>query len=115
MFNRKRTVFPAAAPPEGFFTQETIAGGIVLPDTPKDKPREGTAVAAGPGRLRESSEERRPLEVRPGDRILFGSDAGEEVRVDGKDSLILNEDDIRVVLSKGLPNRVIIGPPAKTQ
>lgn len=79
--------------------QETTAGGIVLPDTAKDKSREGTVVAAGPGRLLESSGERRPLEVHPGDRILFGSYAGEEVQVDGKDYLILKEDDILAVLS----------------
>lgn len=79
--------------------QETTAGGILLPDTVKDKPREGTVVAAGPGRLVESTGERRPLEVHPGDRILFGSYAGEEIRVDGKDYLILKEADILAILS----------------
>lgn len=78
---------------------ETTAGGIVLPDTAKDKPREGTVVAAGPGRLLESNGERRPLEVHPGDRILFGSYAGEEIRIDDKDYLILKEEDILAILS----------------
>ena len=77
---------------------ETTAGGIVLPDIAKDKPREGTVVAAGPGRLLESNGELRPLEVQSGDRILFGSYAGEEIQVAGKEYLILKEEDILAIL-----------------
>ena len=69
---------------------ETTSGGIVLPDTAKDKPREGTVIAAGPGR---------PLEVHQGDRILFSSYAGNEVNVDGKDYLIVKEEEILAILS----------------
>ena len=78
--------------------QETTTGGIVLPDTAKDKPREGTVVAAGPGLLLENGQ-LRPLEVHQGDRILFGSYAGNEVKVDGKEYLIMKEEEILAVIS----------------
>jgi chaperonin GroES len=78
--------------------QETTSGGIVLPDTAKDKPREGTVIAAGPGRLLDNGQ-LRPLDVHQGDRILFGSYAGNEVEVDGKEYLILKEEEILAILS----------------
>jgi len=80
-------------PPSG-----TTSGGIVLPDSAKDKPREGTVIAAGPGRLLENGQ-LLPLEVHQGDRILFSSYAGNEVKVDGKDYLILKEEEILAILS----------------
>ncbi len=83
---------------ERLLPQEKTTGGIVLPDTAKDKPREGTVIAAGPGRLLENGQ-LRPLDVRQGDRILFGSYAGNEVLVDGKEYLILKEEEILAVLS----------------
>lgn len=78
--------------------QEKTSGGIVLPDAAKDKPREGTVIAAGPGRLMDNGQIR-PLEVHQGDRILFGSYAGNEVEVDGKEYLILKEEEILAILS----------------
>jgi chaperonin GroES len=86
-----RVVVERAAP------AEKTAGGIVLPDTAKDKPREGKVVAAGEGRVLENGE-RRPLEVKPGDRVLFSSYSGSEVQVDDKDYLILKEEEILAVL-----------------
>ncbi len=78
--------------------QEKTSGGIVLPDTAKDKPREGTVIAAGPGRLLDNGQ-LQPLEVHQGDRILFGSYAGNSVEVDGKEYLIMKEEEILAVLS----------------
>jgi chaperonin GroES len=79
--------------------EEKTAGGIVLPDTAKDKPKQGTVMAVGPGRVLENGEVK-ALEVKKGDRVLFGSYAGTEVKVDGKDYLIMNESDILAVLGK---------------
>ena len=78
--------------------QEKTTGGIVLPDTAKDKPREGTVIAAGPGRVLDNGQ-LRPLEVHQGDKILFGSYAGNEVQLDGKEYLIMKEEEILAVLS----------------
>ena len=78
--------------------EDKTSGGIVLPDAAKDKPREGTVIAAGPGLLLENGQ-LRPLEVHQGDRILFGSFAGNEVQVDGKEYLILREEEILAILS----------------
>jgi chaperonin GroES len=78
--------------------QETSSGGIVLPDRAKDKPQEGTVVAAGPGRLRQDGQ-LQPLEVHEGDKVLFGSYAGNEVKIDGKDYLIMKEEEILAVVS----------------
>ncbi|HXX93830.1 MAG TPA: co-chaperone GroES [Planctomycetota bacterium] len=75
------------------------AGGIVLPDSAKDKPKQGTVVAVGPGRILENGEVK-ALEVKKGDRILFGGYAGTEVKHDGKEYLILSENEILAVLGK---------------
>ena len=87
-----RVIVERAPPPA------KTAGGIVLPDTAKDKPREGTVIAAGPGLVLDNGQ-LRPLEVHQGDQILFGSYAGNEVQLDGKDYLILKEEEILAVLS----------------
>lgn len=79
--------------------EEKTAGGIVLPDTAKDKPKQGTVIAVGPGRVLENGEVK-ALEVKKGDKVLFGSYAGSEVKVDGKDYLIMNESDILAVIGK---------------
>ena len=73
--------------------QEQKMGGIIIPDTAKEKPQQGEVVAAGPGR-RKKSGERVPLEVKAGDRILYGKYSGTEVNMDGQTFLILHEDEI---------------------
>jgi len=77
--------------------EERTAGGIVLPDTAKDKPKQGTVIAVGPGRLLENGEVK-PLEVKKGDRVLFGGFAGSEVKLNGKEYLILSENEILAVI-----------------
>src|SRR5262245_31460233 len=78
--------------------QEKTAGGIVLPDTAKDKPQRGKVVAVGEGRVTKDGK-RRPLQVKVGDRVLFTSYAGEEFKVDGdKKVLLMREDDILAVV-----------------
>ena len=79
--------------------EQKTAGGILLPDTAKDKPKEGVVVAVGPGRVLENGETR-ALEVKKGDKVLFGGYAGSEVKVDGKDYLILSESEILAVIGK---------------
>ena len=72
---------------------DTTEGGIVLPDAAKEKPREGEVVSVGAGRLLESGE-RGPMQISVKDRVIFGSYAGTEIKVDGEERLILREDDI---------------------
>ncbi len=76
---------------------ETIRGGIVIPDTAKEKPQQGEVIAAGNGKLLENGE-RAPIDVNPGDRILFGKFSGSEVKIDGEEYLILREDEILAIL-----------------
>ena len=73
--------------------QEKTAGGIIIPDTAKEKPQEGEVIAAGSGTKTEDGK-LLPLDVKAGDRILFGKWSGTEVRVDGEDLLIMKESDI---------------------
>ena len=73
--------------------EEKTAGGIIIPDTAKEKPQEGEVVAAGSGARNEAGEVH-PLEVKAGDKILFGKWSGTEVRVNGEDLLIMKESDI---------------------
>ena len=73
--------------------EEKTAGGIIIPDTAKEKPQEGEVVAVGPG-ARDEDGERIEMDVKSGDRILFGKWSGTEVRVDGEDLLIMKESDI---------------------
>jgi chaperonin GroES len=72
---------------------ERTAGGIIIPDTAKEKPMEGEVVSVGPG-VRDESGKLTELAVNPGDRILFGKWSGTEVRIDGEDLLIMKESDI---------------------
>ncbi|OPY12303.1 MAG: 10 kDa chaperonin 5 [Syntrophus sp. PtaB.Bin001] len=72
---------------------EKTAGGIIIPDTAKEKPQEGKVIAVGPGK-RDDEGNRRPLNVKEGDRILFGRYAGTEIKIDGVEHLIMREDDI---------------------
>ena len=73
--------------------EEKTAGGIIIPDTAKEKPQEGEVIAAGTGSKAEDGKVT-PLDVKAGDRILFGKWSGTEVRVDGEDLLIMKESDI---------------------
>ncbi len=77
--------------------EQKTAGGIIIPDTAKEKPQEGKVVAVGPGKTNEQGE-RTPLEVKAGDRILFGKYAGTEIKIDGEEQIFMREDDILAVL-----------------
>jgi len=77
--------------------EEKTAGGIVLPDTAKEKPRQGKVLSLGEGKLLESGK-RAPFQVKEGDRVLFSSYAGNEVTVDGEEYLIMTEEDILAVV-----------------
>ena len=80
-------------------SEEKTAGGIIIPDTAKEKPSEGVIEAVGPG-ARDESGKIQPLDVKVGDRILFGKWSGTEVKLDGKDLLIMKETDIMGVIGK---------------
>ena len=77
--------------------EEKTAGGIIIPDTAKEKPMQGEIIAAGPG-ARDEQGKLVPLDVQAGDQILFGKWSGTEVKVDGEDLLIMKEDDIMGVV-----------------
>ena len=77
--------------------EEKTAGGIIIPDTAKEKPMEGEVIAVGPG-ARDEQGKLVPLDVKAGDRILFGKWSGSEVKLDGEDLLIMKESDILGVL-----------------
>ena len=77
--------------------EEKTKGGLVLPDTAKEKPQEGKVISVGSGRLLEDGSVKK-LEVKPGNRILYGKYAGTEVRVNGEDYLILKEEDVLAVV-----------------
>jgi len=79
--------------------EEKTAGGIVLPDTAKDKPKQGTVVAVGAGRVLDNGEVK-ALEVKKGDRVLFGAFAGSEVKLSGKEYLVMSESEILAVIEK---------------
>ena len=74
-------------------------GGIIIPDTAKEKPQEGEIVSVGPGALNEKTGARTPLELKAGDRVLFGKWSGQEVKVDGVDLMIMKESDVLGTLS----------------
>jgi chaperonin GroES len=77
--------------------EEKTKGGIIIPDTAKEKPQEGEVLSVGPG-ARDDSGKLQPLDVKTGDRILFGKWSGTEVKLDGEDLLIMKESDILGVL-----------------
>ncbi len=79
--------------------EEKTKGGIIIPDTAKEKPVEGEVVAIGNGKVLEDGTTRK-LDVKVGDRVLFGKYSGTEVKLDGEDRLIVREDDILAVLEK---------------
>jgi chaperonin GroES len=77
--------------------ERTTAGGIVIPDTAAEKPIQGEVLAVGNGKILDSGENR-PLDVKVGDRVLFGKYSGTEVKLDGKEFLVMREDDIMGVI-----------------
>ncbi|MBM84784.1 MAG: co-chaperone GroES [Rhodospirillaceae bacterium] len=78
-------------------SDEKTAGGIIIPDTAKEKPMEGAVIAVGPG-ARDDSGKITELDVRPGDTVLFGKWSGTEVKIDGEDLLIMKESDIMGII-----------------
>jgi chaperonin GroES len=78
--------------------EEKTAGGIIIPDTAKEKPQQGKIVAVGPGG-RDENGKLIPIDVKPGDRVLFGKWSGTEVKIDGQEYLIMKESDIMGVLT----------------
>ena len=82
--------------------EEKTAGGIIIPDTAKEKPMEGEIVAAGPG-ARDETGKLVPLDVKAGDRILFGKWSGTEVKLDGEELLIMKESDIMGIIEASPP------------
>ncbi|MCA3376730.1 MAG: co-chaperone GroES [Roseomonas sp.] len=78
--------------------EEKTAGGIIIPDTAKEKPQEGEVVAVGAGTLNEKGD-LRPLDVKAGDRILFGKWSGTEVKLNGEELLIMKESDVMGILT----------------
>jgi chaperonin GroES len=77
--------------------EETTKGGIIIPDTAKEKPVEGKVIAVGDGKITEDGK-RQPLEVKKGDKILFGKYAGTDINIDGEEHLIMREDDIIAIV-----------------
>jgi len=79
--------------------EEKSRGGIIIPDSAKEKPGEGEVIAVGSGKANEKGQIR-PLDVKKGDRVLFGKYSGNEIKVDGVDHIILREDEILGVIEK---------------
>ena len=82
-------------PEEG---EETTVSGIVIPDTAKEKPQEGTVLAVGPGKRSDNSGEIIPVDVKEGDRVMYSKYGGTEIKVDGEDLLILSARDVLAVV-----------------
>ena len=84
--------------------EEKTAGGIIIPDTAKEKPMEGEVVAVGPG-TRSEDGKLHPLDVKPGDRVLFGKWSGSEVKIDGEELVIMKESDILGIIEGGAASK----------
>src|SRR3989441_13364260 len=84
--------------------EDKTAGGIIIPDTAKEKPTEGEVIAVGPGG-RDESGKLIPIDIKPGDRVLFGKWSGTEVKIDGVDYLIMKESDIMGVIEQTLAHK----------
>ncbi len=78
--------------------EEQVKGGIIIPDTAKEKPQEAEVVAVGPGKLQDDGK-RQPMDVNSGDRILIGKYSGSEIKIDDEDYVILREDEILAVVN----------------
>jgi chaperonin GroES len=77
--------------------EEKTSGGIIIPDAAKEKPQEGKVIAVGKGKILENGKVS-PLDVKKGDRILFGKYSGQEIKIDGEEHLIMREDDILAII-----------------
>lgn len=77
--------------------EEKTVGGIIIPDTAKEKPQEGKVIAVGPGKVNDKGEKLK-LDVKAGDKVLFGKYSGNEIRIDGVEHLIMREDDILAII-----------------
>jgi len=84
--------------------KESIKGGIIIPDTAKEKPQEGLVIAVGNGKILENGT-KISLEVKDGDRVLFGKYSGTEIKVDGEEYLIVREDDVLGILSESAKSK----------
>jgi chaperonin GroES len=80
--------------------KEEVKGGIIIPDTAKEKPMEGEVISVGPGKMMEDGK-RSPMDVKAGDRVLFGKYAGAEIKLDDKEYVIMREEEILAILVKG--------------
>jgi chaperonin GroES len=80
-------------------TSNQTAGGLFIPDSAKEKPQEGEVIAAGAGKYKETGE-RKPLDVKAGDRVLFGKYSGSEIKIDGEELLIMREDEILGIIER---------------
>ena len=78
---------------------EQKVGGIIIPDTAKEKPQQGKVIAVGQGKVKDDGK-RQPLDVQDGDTILFGKYSGQEIKIDGEELLILREDEVLAVLEE---------------
>jgi chaperonin GroES len=83
--------------------EEKTKGGIIIPDTAKEKPQEGEVIAVGPG-ARDESGKLIPIDIKAGDRILFGKWSGTEIKIEGEDLLIMKESDVMGVVQTGAPS-----------
>ena len=79
--------------------KEVVKGGIIIPDTAKEKPMEGEVISVGPGKMLEDGK-RSPMDVAAGDRVLFGKYAGTEIKIDDEEYVIMREEEILAVLGK---------------
>jgi chaperonin GroES len=79
--------------------EEKTAGGIIIPDTAKEKPQEGKVVAVGPGKVNDEGN-KIALDVKAGDKVLFGKYSGTEIKIDGVEHLIMREEDILAIIEK---------------
>ena len=79
--------------------KEVVKGGIIIPDTAKEKPMEGEVIAVGPGKIMDDGK-RSPMDVKAGDRVLFGKYAGSEIKIDDEEYVIMREEEILAVLTK---------------
>ena len=84
---------------------EQKIGGIIIPDTAKEKPQQGTVIAAGNGKATKKGDARIPLDVKAGDQILFGKYTGQEIKLDGEDLFIMHEDDVLAVIDNPAPKK----------